>query len=421
MSHPGYPPPEEGLRRLQAAAAAPAPETVPLDAALGRTLAAAVAATRPQPPFNRAMMDGYALLAARTPGRFPVRSLAAAGGRSPAVPPGSAARILTGAPLPAGTDTVVEQEAVTLEAGNPPVAVVARAVAPGRNVGRRGQEWEPGDLLLAPGQRLGPLEVGLLAALGRDPVVVAGRPRVALVVTGDELAPPGRDPGPEGIWDANTPLFSALVRRYGGEVGCTIRVRDDPAAVEQALETARAARPHLILTTGGVSVGDRDYVIARLRAAGRLLFWRLDLHPGKAVAGAVWGDTPVLALSGSPGAALMGWFLVGAPLLVGLQGGRLPQRTGEARLRAPFPKPTRETRYLRVRLQAGPAGLEADAALPQGSDLLTAYRQLDAFAVIPAGSPPLPAGTPVRIHYVPGLGREALTWGPPAHTTGPEA
>lgn len=381
----------------------------PLSQLVGGTLARPVSALRPLPPFDRAAMDGYALRSQDLPGRLKVVGTARAGGRVPfRVGPGEAARILTGAPLPPGADTVVEQEAVVRESE---WVVLERAYPPGRNIMVQGSEAPAGAVVLEAGQRLTPLEVGLLAGLGVSGAWVVRPPRVLLAVNGDEAVMPGQPLRPGQIWDSNGPLLSAWLSALGAEVTGPVPLRDQPTAVRRFFLRTDLRPFDLIVTTGGVSVGDRDYIIQFLKASAELWFWRLDMHPGKAMAAASVAGKPVLALSGNPGAALMGWHLVVVPTLAYLMGGDWQPRQLLGRLARPYPKPTRETRYLRVQLSSDQEGrLWVDWGLGQGSDVISSWAFTDGLAVIPRRSPPLPREHPVEVWLLPQLGRGTYAW-----------
>ncbi|MBX5466209.1 MAG: molybdopterin molybdotransferase MoeA [Firmicutes bacterium] len=374
----------------------------------GRTLALPVTARSALPRFDRAAMDGYAVRAQDLPGRLAVIATGAAGEPPATVGPGQAARVLTGAPLPVGADTVVEQEQVTVEdSAVGRFVTVAQAYGPGRNIARRGGEVAPGTTVLEAGQRLTAVDVGLLAGIGELGAWVVRRPQVLLAVTGDEVVPSGLSGiGRAQIFDSNGPLLRALLEQAGAVPIGPFYVPDRPRALAHLFNQARRIPVDLVLTTGGVSVGDRDWMVHVVERMGEVWFWRLDMHPGKAVAAGAVGGRPVLALSGNPAAALMGFTLLAVPLLARLQGGQARPHSVWGRLRHPFPKPTRETRYLRVRIESDPGGLWFDWSLDQSSDVLRSWSAADALAIVPRGSGPLPAETPLEAWLLPkGLGR----------------
>ncbi|POB11138.1 molybdopterin molybdotransferase MoeA [Sulfobacillus sp. hq2] len=382
-------------------------EWVPLTQSSGRTLAMTITAQSAAPPFARSAMDGYALKALDTPGTFRIAGYVSAGEvlRKP-LQAGDAVRIMTGAPLPEGLDAVIEQEAVELQAG---VVHVAQRVQPGRNVTLQGSEFPQGTVLMRPGQRLGSLQIGVLALGGYAHIAVYRRLRVLLVTSGDELIDPGNALGPGQIYNVNASLFYSLLHELGADV--TVQhLPDTLDAVHEFFNRPDLAAYDLVLTTGGVSVGDKDHIIHFLQQRAQLLFWRTDMHPGKSIAAARYQGTTILALSGNPGAALMSWYNIALPFLVALLHAQLPIERMSGRLLQDFPKKTRETRFLRARLIRQPDGWYFDTNLPQQSDRITTYEAADVLVVIPHGSPPVPAGTVLEGKKIPGLGSLHLTW-----------
>ncbi len=387
-------------------------ERVPLEQCLHRTLGEPISTTHPVPSFDRAAMDGYALRAQDTPGNLRLIGTVSAGDAVyVACGAGQAVRILTGAPIPQGADAVIEQERVLVQNGE---VIVDRPISPSRNVSPRGSEFSANITVLRRGTRIGPVEIGLLAALGRDRVVVVRKPHILLITTGSELMLPGEPLGPSQIYDANRFLFTAWLQLAGAEVTVLPIVPDVTGQFIAVLRQALLHQPRfdLVISTGGVSVGDKDDVIHSLSKESQLLFWRLDMHPGKSIAAGVLDTVPILALSGNPGAAMTSWLMLGVPLLAHLQYGRARQEALTGRLCEGFPKKTRETRFLRSRVISTPTGNEFDLHLAQQSDLISSYAQADAFAIIPHDSDPIAPGTLINGLRVSGLGSTALTWDP---------
>lgn len=379
-------------------------ETVPLAAALGRTLAAAVTATVDLPPFSRAAMDGYALRAEDTrtaPVRLPVEGTVAAGEPPTTAAAGTATRIFTGAPLPGGADAVLEQEAVRREGA---VITIARPVVAGRNVMPRAHQYAAGAPVFSAGERLTHAHLGTLAALGIETVPVFEPLRVAIVQTGNELTPAGRRLDPGAIYEVQARWLPLLVSSWGGRVTSVRRVGDDLPAIVAALEDV-VPTANLVLTSGGVSVGDFDFMPDALRTAGDPLFWRVAMHPGKAVGAARRGRTLILALSGNPSAALTSWSVLAAPWWAWAHQGGLCERRGRFPLREAYGKPTRETRFLRVLWT--PDGL--DWHLPHSADVLCDPWD-SGYAIVPAGSPGLPAGAILTYWQPAGLGGSEPRW-----------
>ncbi|MCL8207024.1 MAG: molybdopterin molybdotransferase MoeA [Actinomycetia bacterium] len=395
---------DEARRRLGTVRPHLEPEAVAVAAALGRTLAEPVYAPVDLPPFTRAAMDGFALRAAdtaRAPVVLPVRGETPAGSPPGRLEPGTVHRIWTGAPLPAGADAVLEQEAAGVEGD---AVRILRPVPAGRNVMPRGHEVAAGRPVFGVGERLSSTHLALLASLGVTTVTVRRPLRAAVLQTGAELVEAGNPLAPGRIYATHGVWLSALVREWGGEPVAVETVGDDADLIARRLE-ALAAGADLVLVTGGTSVGRYDHVPGVLERLTDRLFWWVRMHPGRAVAAGRRGETLVLALSGNPGAAMTTWLVLAAPWWATVHGGRLVERTERLPLRDAYPKPSREPRYLRVRRTA--AGLDWD--LPQGADVLTAYLDADGFAVLPEG-PPVPAGTVVDYWEPVGMGGRWPRW-----------
>jgi molybdopterin molybdotransferase len=384
-------------------------ERVPIAEAAGRTLAEAVRAGVPLPPFSRAAMDGYALRAQDTeaaPTTLPVAGRTLAGDPPGALAAGQAWRIFTGAPMPEGADAVLEQEAVTESAG---AIRLLRPVAAGRNVMGRGHEHSQGATLLWAGQRLTPLHLGLMAGVGVGEVAVWSRPLVAILEVGSEIADPGAGLSPGHIYSVHRGWLPAWIRDWGGEVTRFDTVPDDRAriseAVDQALQVAQ-----VVITTGGVSVGDADFLPEVLTRVASRLFWRVAMHPGKAVAAARREDRLVLALSGNPGAALTSWLVLAAPWWAAQFGGVPRERRATLALENGFGKPTREARYLRVgRTESGMVALAQDA------DAISTMAETDGFALVPENSPAVAPGTPLAYWEPTGMGGRSAMWDGKSH------
>jgi len=381
-------------------------EWVPTAEAVGRTIAAPVRTTIPMPPFARAAMDGYAVRAddlSRLGTVLPIGGRTLAGEPPGQLLPHQAWRIFTGAPLPTGADAVVEQEAVEVVG---PQVRVAQAVRAGRNVMPRGHEVPEGGRLVDVGERLGVLHLGVLAAAGLERVPVWQRPPVAIVEVGSELEPLGAVLGPGRIFGVHRVWVPAAVKELGGEVRSIVSVADEPHAITTALEQAWAVAP-LVITTGGVSVGEADFLPDILTRVGTRLFWRVAMHPGKAVAAAQQGsERLVIALSGNPGAAFLSWLVLLSPWWAAWHRGHLVVPHAVLPLVDGFPRPTRETRYLRVQREAD--GLHLSSS--QSADALTSYLLADGLAVVSEQSPPVPPGTPLPFCQPPGMGGRQPAW-----------
>ncbi len=390
---------EEALERILATVRALDAERVPILEAVGRVLAEEVTADRDIPPHTNSAMDGYAVRGAdvaRVPVRLRVVGEAAAGRPcSVEVMPGAAVRIMTGAPMPAGADTVVPFEQTHADGE---WVEVLKATAPGANVRPVGEDVRAGETVLSPGAVLRPQEIGMLAALGRTEVTVIRRPRVAILATGDEVVPPWETPGPGQIRDANSYTVAAQVQRYGGIPLLLGVARDEEALIRDGLRRALAERADIIITSGGVSVGDFDLVKQVLATEGEIRFWSLNMKPGRPLAFGVVGGVPLVGLPGNPVAAMIATELFVRPALRKMQGfTRWPWPEVRARLADPIARKDGRRHYLRVRLRETPDGLEATLTGDQGSGILKSLVQADGLAVIPEDAGSLPAGAEVRV------------------------
>jgi molybdopterin molybdotransferase len=398
---------EEALERILATVRVLEPERVPILEALGRVLAEEVVADRNIPPLPNSAMDGYAVRAAdvaRVPARLRVIAEAPAGRLCPVeVGPGSAVRIMTGAPIPAGADAVVpfEHTRVVQDSSCPTAdewIEVLRETRPGANVREAGEDVRAGQVVLTPGRVLRPQEIGMLAALGRTEVAVIRRPRVAILATGDEVVPPWETPGPGQIRDANSYTVAAQVRRYGGIPLILGVARDEETLIREGVRRALAERADLIVTSGGVSIGDFDLVKQVLAAEGEMRFWSLNMKPGRPLAFGVVGGVPLVGLPGNPVSAMIATELFVRPAVLKMQGfTEWPWPELRARLTDPIVRKDGRRHYLRVRLRETPDGWEATLTGDQGSGILSSLVQADGLAVIPEDVDHLPAGAEVRV------------------------
>lgn len=376
--------PSLALSRMLAAAIPPPPvRRAQLADALGATLAVDVAAPLALPAFDNSAMDGYALRASDvTAGRLlPVSQRILAGQAPSPLVSGTAARIFTGALLPEGADSVVMQEACTVVDGSvrPPDTVTA-----GSHVRRCGEDVAQGSPLLPRGRRLRPQDLGLLASVGMSSVDVYRPLRVAVLVTGDELREPGGAQLRAGeIFNSNGPMLSAMVRRCGLQVIETGRVADSEQAVAQALGDAAAAAD-VIVSTGGVSVGEADHVRSQVERLGALSLWRIAIKPGKPLAFGRVGDVPFIGLPGNPSSVFVTFAVLARPYLLACQG-RDEREMPRVTARAGFSVTSAGSReeYLRVALLPGDHGAEAVPAGSQSSGALSAATRAQALAVVP--------------------------------------
>ena len=364
-------------------------ETVDTFDALGRVLAAEVRSAIDVPPADNSAMDGYALRAADVPAagtRLAVSQRIAAGTVGAALEPGTAARIFTGAPLPPGADAIVMQEQCVAEGGDVRVGTVPAA---GAWVRRRGQDIAAGSVVLARGIRLAPQALGLAAATGTATLRVARRPRVALFSTGDELAMPGEPLKPGAIYNSNRFVLRGLLQSLGCDFTDLGIVLDRLDATREALR--RGAEGHdLIVTCGGVSVGEEDHLKPAVEAEGRLAMWQLAIKPGKPLAfGAVrrgdGSEAHFLGLPGNPVSAFVTFLLVVRPLLLRLQGAAAAAPAGTP-LRADFDwtrVDAKRREFLRVR-HNDTGGLDLFAN--QDSGVLTSTVWADGLVDNPPGN-----------------------------------
>lgn len=387
----------EALRHMLAAARPVSSiQRLPLAEALDATLAADVHAEQAVPAFDNSAMDGYAVNAADagTGVPLPVSQRILAGSRAAPLVAGTAARIFTGAPLPAGADSVVMQEACEQVNG---AVGFSEAVVAGSHVRRRGEDVMTGSLVLPRGRRLRPQDLGLLASVGVAAVDVYRPLRVAVLVTGDELREPGGTPLQDGeIFNSNGPMLAALVRRCGMQVVVSQRVADDGQAVAQSLQDAVSVAD-VIISTGGVSVGEADCVRAQVERLGALSLWRIAIKPGKPLAFGRVGRVPFIGLPGNPSSVFVTFAILARPFLLACQG-RDEQETPRLSVRAGFSITAAGSReeYFRVALVQGTGGLEAVLAGNQNSGALSAATRAQALAVVPPGTVVAP-GDPVDI------------------------
>jgi molybdopterin molybdotransferase len=403
------------------------PERVGLMEAADRVLTEVITADRDIPPLTNSAMDGYAVRGtdlaqteSSTAVRLRVIGEVAAGHVTPVqVEPGTAVRIMTGAPVPPGADTVVRfEDTRPVEAGLDAVVSgsgswrggkwveIVKAPSSGANVRQAGEDVPAGRVVLRPGHVLRPQEIGMLAAVGRVQVAVVRRPRVAILATGDEIVSPDQPPGPGQIRDANSYTIAAQVQRCGGIPLLLGVARDQEALVRRGMRRALAEGADLIITSGGVSVGDFDLVKQVLSTEGVMRFWSLNMKPGRPLAFGVVKEratgsdrgVPLLGLPGNPVAAMLSTELFARPALMKMQGfADWSRPTVRARLTSPIARKDGRRHYLRVRLQEMKTGYEADLTGDQGSGILTSLVEADGLAVIPEDVDHLPAGSEVQV------------------------
>lgn len=398
-------------------------EPVHLFEAVGRVLAEDVVADQDIPPFRNSAMDGYAVRAADTATASPDRPVllrvvsTVAAGLTPdvAVEPGTAARIMTGAPVPPGADAVVRFEE-TSEAWppeqRPPDGVIAvcRPVRPGHNVREAGEDVQRGRTVLRRGDCLRPAAVGLLAALGRSTVACVRRPRVGVLATGDELVGPEEPLAPGKIRNSNEYTNVALVIQAGGIPVPLGIARDNVAHLTAKIREALARNVDLIITSAGVSVGDYDMVKHVLAAEGEMHFWQVAIKPGKPLAfGTIAAEgkrVPLLGLPGNPVAAFVAFEVFARPAIRKMAGLRpLFRRRFQARVQEDITNSGRR-HYMRARVWRDETTGEllvttrgSDVRV-QGSGILSSLVWANAFAIVPEGVTFIPAGDKVDVELL---------------------
>ena len=372
-------------------------ESVPLTSSLGRVLAKDVVAERANPPQANTAVDGYGFAHAALGEGDQVLPLvegrAAAGAPfGGTVPSGRAVRVLTGAALPEGVDTVILQEDVTVGDG----AIAFRAgIKPGANTRKAGEDVQAGEVILSKGRVLTSADLALCAAVGLGDLPVCERLKVAVISTGDELRDPGQAVEVGQIFDANRPMLGALVRRFGYDLIDMGRVPDERGTLRKTLDQA-AEKADVILTSGGASSGDEDHVSALLNEAGAMAEWRIAVKPGRPLALGMWQGTPVFGLPGNPVAAMVCTLVFARPAMALLSGGKWQEPQG-FNLPAAFEKKKKPGRreYLRARVRDG----QAEVFKSEGSGRISGLSWAEGLVELPDRAAHITPGTSVR--YIP--------------------
>jgi molybdopterin molybdotransferase len=409
---------EEALARILALGSPTlSAEDVALEDLDRRVLAEDLVSSIDLPSFHYSAMDGYAVriadLAEDPPFRLPVRGESRTGGVAPALEARSTMRIFTGAELPADADAVVMQEQVTREGDD---AILSVRPRPGQHVRRRGSDLAAGTVAIPKGRCLRSADLSLVAALDRASAKATRRPHVAIVATGDELRRPGTAGRPGSIPESNTVALRVMAQRAGAIVRVVPYVPDERAAIERAFAEALGASD-VVVTIGGVSVGDHDLVRPALEAVGVSLdFWRIAIKPGKPLAvgrfarrpgSARQRDAIVLGLPGNPASAMVTFGFFGVPLLRALQGHEepCPKDRERARMRRPHAHEPGRLEIVRAKLGRDDDGHLAVTTLDnQASGAVTTMAQADAFVLVPADSTGVSAGDEVDVVLASDLG-----------------
>lgn len=396
---------EEALDRVLALAAPPLPaEEVELEAADGRVLAEDVVAPVDLPGFDYSAMDGYAVRVADLPdplpARLPVVGESKTGALAAPLAAGTTMRIFTGAPIPAGADAVVMQENVAREGE---VAAFSARPRVGQHVRRRGEDLARGATAITRGTRLRPAHLGLAAACDRARVLVGRRPTVIVLATGDELRAPGGEARPGTIPESNTFALRAMARRAGALALARPYVPDDRAGTERAFAEA-LEEADVVVTVGGVSVGDHDLVRPALEAVGVTLeLWRVAIKPGKPIAigrkaRAGRRDTLVVGLPGNPSSAMVTFGVFGVPLLRALAGDARPVLPPvRARVTRAIAHEPGRLELVRATLARDARGLVATPLANQASGAPTSMAQADGLLLVPQDSGPVPEGSELDV------------------------
>jgi molybdopterin molybdotransferase len=385
---------EEAQRLILERAHALEPEDVELARAAGRVTADACRAQVDLPPFPSSAMDGFAVRTADLPGTLPVTGRVAAGRpASTALAPASAMGIATGGVVPEGADAVVPIEYVV---ENDNTVEIDEAPEAGSNVRPRGGDVRRGEVVVEAGVRLGPAQIGALAAAGVAVVRCGRQPRVAVLSTGTELARPGQALEAGQVYEANSTLLAAAVRASGGVAEPLAAVSDEEDEHRRAVERGLAG--DVLVTSGGVSVGPHD-LVRRVEAGLGVeeVFWRVSVKPGKPVAFGVRGQTLVFGLPGNPVSALVGFELFVKPALLKLQGLRDPlPRLEPGRLTRALERNPSRDEFVRARSRLDRDGVELEPVSGQDSHMIARAAAADVLVHVPPGEGELPAGETVR-------------------------
>jgi molybdopterin molybdotransferase len=377
-------------------------ETVPLHAADGRVVARDVVAPIDLPPFDNSAVDGYAVrhadLHAKEETRLTVVERVTAGrAAAHALGPGAAVRIFTGAPMPAGADTVFMQEDVRRDGD---AVIVPAGLKPGANRRLAGEDVRAGSIALHAGRRLAAQPVALAAAIGLTALEVFRRVRVAVFSTGDEIIEPGKPRPDAALFDANRYLLTGLIERLGATATDLGILPDDPERLARAIAAA-AAGHDLVVTSGGVSTGEADHVRHAVEAVGRLVFWRVAIKPGRPVAmGVIPGggtSAAFVGLPGNPAAVYVTFARVVRPLLLRLAGAEAPPLVAlPVRAAFAYRKKAGRREYVRVKLaRAADGAVEAIKHAQEGAGIITSLTETDGLVELLEGTTAVTPGATV--------------------------
>ncbi len=407
MTHPSLLSLDDALSRIKSAVQPiTGNERIVLNAALGRTLAEEILSPIDVPAYTNSAMDGYAIIGSDLPteGKVSLKVIGTSSAGHPfdgELQPGQTVRIMTGAMLPLGADTVVMQEQVER---NGEMARIGTGHRPGQHVRQAGEDLATGQPVLKPGRKLTPADLGSLASLGFGEVSVKRRLRVAFFSTGDELRSVG-EPLAEGeIYDSNRYTLHAMLTRLGVELIDMGVIRDQRKAIEQAFLDA-ATIADTVITSGGASVGEADYVSETLAKLGQVDFWKIAIKPGKPLAFGTVNDTLFFGLPGNPVSAMVTFYQIVQPALLQQMGqdDSTPLRL-QVTCSTNLKKRPGRTEFQRGLLQRDEQGrLTVSGCGAQGSHILSSMSKANCFIVLPANSTGVHAGEPVEIQPFAGL------------------
>jgi len=378
-----------------------ATESVDIACALGRVLAEDIAARWPNPPFDNSAMDGYAVRSADVKGASAekpaklsvIYDLPAGSVPQGPVGPGQAVRIMTGAPVPEGADAVVMVEKTSSGDGSVLIKAEPRA---GENIRKAGEDFKTGDIVIGKGSVVRPAEAGMLATVGVPFVMVHRRPRVAIISTGDELCDIGEQPGPGKIVNSNGYALAALVAASGAVPIQLGIAKDTKESLREKLTAALSA--DCIISSGGVSVGDYDFVKDVLKEMGSsMIFWKVAMKPGKPLAFGVIGGKPAFGLPGNPISSMVAFEQFVRPSLLKMSGrARIFRQSFEAALTNDIKIKPGRMNFIRAELRSTGAGLAATALDGQGSGMVLTMVRANSFIIVPQDSTGFKAGDAVR-------------------------
>ena len=389
---------EEALERILAEITPLSTIQVPLPESLGHILADDVISQEDIPPFANSAMDGFALLSQDSyprDGQYPslriIGSVAAGYVADHPVEPGTAMRIMTGAPVPPGADTVIQVELTHSDRPESEWVEIMQEVAPGNNIRPAGEDMRSGQTVLLRGTEIGPWEIGVLATLGWTDVPVIRRPRVAILGTGDEVVDVHEPLRPGKIRNSNSYLLEAAVRKAGAEPQRLGVARDTVESLREKF--SQAIQCDLIITSGGVSVGEFDLVKNIMTEQGEIHFWRINMRPGKPVAFGHIGTIPLLGLPGNPVSAAVTFELFGRPVIRKMLGhAHLLHPQADVVVEDGVSERVMRRHYVRAHIERRDSRLIAHTTGNQGSNIMTSLLDANALLIVPEGGTVIPPG-----------------------------